>query len=189
MTRADASLVEREIARVAGRVPAELLTPLRTVLAARPWGLWATLYVDASGAGGSWSWGARGRVSDEVARLLGGSSYLTASGPTPEVERDDSGAAELWGAAHAVEAALRAWPWLGGVGLRCDNQEAVRVVAGTGRRRPRPELAAALAVLRTAPVALRAEWVPGHGRSPTARKAAWNDQVDRLARTVPRRTT
>jgi hypothetical protein len=178
-----ARLVDDQLRRAFGRYDAALGPRLRAILEVEPWSLWATLYVDAGG-GGPWHWGARGRVGLEVGALLPGpGAFLVASGDCPEAAAGDSGQGELWGIAHALAAAIRAWPWLTGVGVRCDNAEAVRHVAGVGRVRPALEGAlAAIGDARRAGVQVRAEHVRGHGRAETGQQRAWNASADRLAR-------
>lgn len=186
-----ARLVDAQLRAAAGRYDPALGPRLRAILEREPWSLWATLYVDAGG-GGPWSWGARGRVSIDAALLLGGPCpALAASGEAPEALAGDSGSGELWGVAHALRAALRAWPWLVGVGVRCDNAEAVRCCAGPlpVRRALAGARAAIDGALRESGATLRAEHVRGHGRAETAAQRAWNASADRLARAArpPRR--
>jgi len=188
------------------RLPPELVGPLRAILERSTWGLWCTLYVDSSNAGGGaltcperpahgWAWGARGRATDVVADLLGAPRYLTLSGLSPEAGGKDSGVAELWGIVHAVRACLGAWPWLAGVGVRCDNLEAVNAVAGCdgrgrcddGPRRLRPARHALCDVVSaTGGVHLRATHVRGHGRADLDRQKAFNRDADLLARGAAR---
>jgi hypothetical protein len=175
-----------QITAIRGRFDEAREPELRELLARKQWALWATLYVDSGRPNGAWTWGARGRIGEEVAALLGGPLYLTASGPTPEaVVAGDSGVGELWGIAHALRAALAAWPWLAGAGVRCDNAEAVAAL-GKQATQCRKGLRPALAVIRGLPqgFAIRGHHVRGHGRAAEPQQRAWNAQADRLAARV-----
>ena len=173
------------------------------LLRARPWATWCTLYVDSSNAPGRvagqpalWAWGARARIGDEIAALLGVSPYLAeAAGPSPLAGRTPrSDLAELWGVCYAAQHVLAAWPWLTGVGVRCDNQATVGAVEGCdGRRRTQRgaydrHVQAArerlTEVLTGAGVLVRATHVRGHGRAGEAPQRAFNHDADRLARRV-----
>lgn len=207
--------VEHTLALVGARLPDGAAERLRPVLAVERWALWCTLYVDSSNAGSvpgaaaSWGWGARGRVGDAVAEACGTFPHLTLSGTAPEAAGADSGVGELWGIVHAVEQVLASWPWLAGVGVRCDNLEAVGHVVDCDARgdvdrlrqaferelRRDPEsrrTAIAAARLRLAEHAtpiglhLRAAHVRGHGRAGEAPQRAFNRQADAAARSAAR---
>ena len=180
--------IEYQLEVVRERYDAAREPALRALLAREPWALWATLYVDSGRPAGSWTWGARGRVGEAVAALLGGPLYFTAAGDSPEATcPGDSGVAEMWGVAHALRAALVAWPWLAGVGVRCDNLETTEALSRRGRdrlrlRRPLRDALASLSVLLRG-LAVRGQHVRGHGRAETGAQRAWNHQADRLAGT------
>lgn len=204
--------VEVTLARIGDRVPEATRSGLREILQRERWAMWCTLYVDASNAGGkpgepaAWGWGARGRLHDEVAALLDVPAYRTLQGASPEAVGADSGVGELWGIVHAVAQTLDRWPWLVGMGVRCDNLEAataVGVCCPRGwpleahrknlkhwlRRNPKiRQTAIAAAQLRLAEVAhpiglyLRGVHVRGHGRADMGRQRAFNRDADRLAR-------
>lgn len=198
---------ERQLAVSASRLPEGAADLLRPVFEVREWALWCTLYVDSSDAGGgastspdksahAWAWGGRGRLTDEVADILGAPRYLTLSGVSPEAAGKDSGIAELWGIVHAVRETLVRWPWLAGIGIKCDNAEAVRAVAGcdgrgvgdsTLRRKLRPARDALRDVLRAVgPVSLRATHVHGHNRAEQPQQRAFNRDADLAARRAAR---
>lgn len=203
------------LALVAAQLPDGAVDRLRPILAVERWALWCTLYVDSSNAGSapgaasSWGWGARGRVGDAVAEACGTFPHLTLSGVAPEAAGADSGVGELWGIVHAVEQVLASWPWLAGVGVRCDNLETVGAVADCDARADVDRLrqaferelrrdsesrrtAIAAARLRLAEHAaplgllLRATHVRGHGRADLGRQRSFNAQADRLARSAAR---
>lgn len=189
--------VAAQLSAAGARLSPDLIEPLREALGCATWGLWVTLYVDSSNAGaGAWAWGARGRATDEVADLLGAPRYLSLSGLSPEAGRGDSGIGELWGIVHAVRACLGAWPWVAGIGVRCDNAEAVAAVAGCdgrtgGRDKHHRRLGAARDALRdvvkaAGVVHLRAAHVHGHGRAEHGRQRAFNRDADIIARRAAR---
>lgn len=119
-----------------------LVDRLGALLTVNQWALWATLYVDSSNAGPErlggrlWAWGARGRIDDATAALFGVDVTFKAAGPSPLAPAGcSSNVAELWGIAYAVQDALRRWPFLAGLGVRCDSLAAVGAVAGCDGRR------------------------------------------------------
>lgn len=189
--------MNRLLERTAERCPTADLDRLRQILDDYQWALWATLYVDASNAGGgpgAWAWGARGRISDEVAAVFGVEPTFHASGPTPQAKTTlDSGIAELWGIYHALQYTLAAWPFVVGLGVRCDNLGAVEALAGCdGRRGPRPPKrlapahAAIAKLVQSHDVLLRGVHVRGHGRADTSQRRAFNGSADSLARRAAR---
>lgn len=102
---------------------------------------------------------------------------------------------ELWGIVEAVNHTLTVWPWLGGIGVRCDNDAAVRAVAGCDARGGelrgngplQPARKALAHMLRGAGVLARATHVRGHGRADLDRQKAFNGHADHLARRAARR--
>lgn len=195
--------VTEALQRVARAAPAAA-EALAELLGRERWALWCTLYVDASNAGGPthsrpgerpsalWAWGARGRIGDEVAALLGVDATFAASGSIPEVGRTThSSVAELWGIAHALRETLARWPFFAGVGVRCDNLSAVNALAGCdgrgtvgGKMDPVGRLARHTIAeqLRAAGVLVRGTHVRGHGRADLDRQKAFNGHADALAR-------
>ena len=199
------AIIETQIAIAGSRLPVDVVDRVREALQRDPWGLWCTLYVDSSNAGSQtlpsdprrqWAWGARGRATDSVVDILETRSTFERSGLTPEAIGADSGVAELWGIVHAVRATIEVWPWLAGIGVRCDNLEAVTAVAGCDGRRPlnqqscrrklRPACEALAEVVRPHRIHLRATHVHGHGRADTSAKQAYNRGADSLARRAAR---
>lgn len=200
---------ERQLAISASRLPEGAADLLRPVFEVREWALWCTLYVDSSNAGSgaltspdkpayAWAWGGRGRLTDEVADILGAPRYLTLSGVSPEAAGKDSGIAELWGIVHAVRATLSCWPWLAGIGVKCDNAEAVRAIRGCDgrdggarvwsgcRKKLRSAQTALLTLIQPLGVHLRATHVHGHNRAEQPQQRAFNRDADLAARRAAR---
>lgn len=197
---------DRALAAIAAGLgdPAPVVEAVRELAARERWVHWGTVYVDASNAGGPahthpgerpsalWAWGARGRIHEELAGLANVEHTFIADGGLEHlgpVARSDL--AELWGIVGAVEHALRVWPFLEGVGVRCDNQSAVAAVAGCDGREHKPCKDKAVqaardalrAVLRRAGgVLVRATHIRGHGRAEHDRQRAFNAHCDELAR-------
>ena len=185
------SAIKHQLAVAGPRLPADKVEAVREALATDTWGLWCILYVDASNAGHgtakAWGWGARARVDDSVASILEAPHGLTRGGLSPEAGSGDSGIGELWGIVHAVRACIDVWPWLAGIGVRCDNAEAVRAVACPrdrydGRRVLVPALRALRDIVDPARVQIRAKHVRGHNRAELDRQKSFNSQADKLAR-------
>lgn len=108
----------------------DLEAALAAYLQENRWGLWCTLYTDASNAGSesngprTWAWGARARLSDQVAALFEAPAYLTGSGGAPQAGSLGSHVGEMWAVVHGVSMVLERWPFVRGIGVRSDNQAA-----------------------------------------------------------------
>lgn len=173
---------------------------LARLLEEKRWGLWCTLYTDASNAGGGsqgWGWGARGRIADEVADIFGVSSHFTAAGASPEAGSEGSHLGEMWAVVHGVRAMMEAWPFIRGVGVRTDSFAAVSALSDcdvrTTFRRQHPNggpkrvavddvREALFELLAPRRLLLRVKHVHGHDRAGEAPQRAFNRQADSLAR-------
>ena len=179
---------------------------LKAYLEANRWGLWCTLYTDASNAGSEangpriWAWGARARCGDEIGAIFGVPAYLTGSGDAPEAGSYGSHVGEMWAVVHGVSMVLSRWPFVRGIGVRSDNQAACWAVEGCDARsrftrhggkksKPMDDARERLAeLLRPQRVLIRASHVRGHNRAAQAPQRAFNQQADQLARRHATRT-
>lgn len=174
-------------------------------LEGKRWGLWCTLYTDASNAGGGrqgWAWGARARIDEQVTQIFEVPVHLSGSGLSPEAGSEGSHLGELWAIAHGARMVLDAWPFVRGIGVRSDSQAAVEAVDGCGGRSkfvkrspnggPRKTAVddarkALHDLLAERGVLVKAKHVHGHGRAEHAPQRAFNKQVDSLARSTATR--
>lgn len=164
------------------------------------WGLWCTLYTDASNAGVAvngqrgWAWGARARIDDEVCAIFDAPAYLTGAGDSPEAGSKGSHIGEIWAVVHGVELVLERWPFVRGIGVRSDSTAACEAVEGCDARsrfvrrmgRKHGDLDDArerlAELLRERRVLIRSTHVRGHNRAEHAPQRAFNQQADQLAR-------
>lgn len=178
----------------------ECKAALEAHLKVKKWGLWCTLYTDASNAGSTangprgWAWGARARIDDEVCSIFDVPAYLTGAGDSPEAGSLSSNVGELWAIVHGVAMVLERWPFVRGIGIRSDNQAACWAVEGCDVRsrfvrhggkkaQPMDDARERLAeLLRPRRVLIRASHVRGHNRAEHAPQRAFNQQADQLAR-------
>lgn len=173
---------------------------LEAHLKMKKWGLWCTLYTDASNAGSAvngqrgWAWGARARIDDEVCAIFDAPAYLTGAGDSPEAGSKGSHIGEIWAVVHGVELVLERWPFVRGIGVRSDSTAACEAVEGCDARsrfvrrmgRKHGDLDDArerlAELLRERRVLIRATHVRGHNRAEHAPQRAFNQQADQLAR-------